>query len=210
MVYSLLPGGVGAAGAAALPCERAREHRLRHAGVPAARRRGGGQARQLPRLHHQAAPGLRDVPQPQRPNPSSPDPSRSRSPNPNPNPSPSPNPDQVLGQNGASLSGGQKQRVAIARALIRDPAVLLLDEATSALDPESARLVEAALRDASRDRSVVLTTHKLSQARLADRIVVMQYGAIAEEGSHAELVAKRGLYYEMLNTGTGNDDDELP
>jgi|TARA_B110001469_G_scaffold107105_1_gene107192 ABC-type multidrug transport system fused ATPase/permease subunit len=116
----------------------------------------------------------------------------------------------VLGQNGASLSGGQKQRVAIARALIRDPAVLLLDEATSALDPESARLVEAALRDASRDRSVVLTTHKLSQARLADRIVVMQYGAIAEEGSHAELVAKRGLYYEMLNTGTGDDhDDEI-
>ena len=119
-------------------------------------------------------------------------------------------PYQVLGQNGASLSGGQKQRVAIARALIRDPAVLLLDEATSALDPESARLVEAALRDASRDRSVVLTTHKLSQARLADRIVVMQYGAIAEEGSHAELVAKRGLYYEMLNTGTGDGDDELP
>jgi len=118
--------------------------------------------------------------------------------------------DTVLGQNGASLSGGQKQRVAIARALIRDPAVLLLDEATSALDPESARLVEAALRDASRDRSVVLTTHKLSQARLADRIVVMQYGAIAEEGSHAELVAKRGLYYEMLNTGTGDDhDDEI-
>ena len=121
-----------------------------------------------------------------------------------------PSPNQVLGQNGASLSGGQKQRVAIARALIRDPAVLLLDEATSALDPESARLVEAALRDASRDRSVVLTTHKLSQARLADRIVVMQYGAIAEEGSHAELVAKRGLYYEMLNTGTGDGDDELP
>ena len=206
MVYSLLAGGVGAAGAAALPCERAREHCLRHAGVPAARCRGGGQARQLPRLHHQAAPRLRDGPRQRRPNPS---------PDPSPSPSPSPSPDltstphQVLGQNGASLSGGQKQRVAIARALIRDPAVLLLDEATSALDPESARLVEAALRDASRDRSVVLTTHKLSQARLADRIVVMQHGAIAEEGSHAELVAKRGLYYEMLNTGTGDDDDEL-
>ena len=69
-------------------------------------------------------------------------------------------------------------------------------------------IVKMATQDQS--CSVVLTTHKLSQARLADRIVVMQYGAIAEEGSHAELVAKRGLYYEMLNTGTGNDDDELP
>ena len=107
----------------------------------------------------------------------------------------------VVGDSGAGLSGGQRQRVAIARALLRDPAVLMLDEATSALDPESARLVEAALQRASANRSVILTTHKLEQARRCDRIAVMDGGALIEIGTHEELVARRGRYWEMLTRG---------
>ena len=87
-----------------------------------------------------------------------------------------------IGAAGASLSGGQKQRVAIARALVRDPSLLLLDEATSALDPESAVLVEAAIRRASENRTVLFTTHSASQAVNADRIVVMSHGAVVSRG----------------------------
>ena len=104
---------------------------------------------------------------------------------------------------GGSLSGGQRQRVAIARALLRDPAVLMLDEPTSALDPTSAELVEEALRSASEERSVVLITHKIAQAAMCDRILVLEQGRLVEEGTHAELVKKGGRYYEMLQQGTG-------
>ena len=108
-----------------------------------------------------------------------------------------------IGASGGSLSGGQRQRVAIARALLRDPAVLMLDEPTSALDPTSAELVEEALRTASQKRSVVLITHKIAQASMCDRILVLERGRLVEEGTHAELVGKRGRYYDMLVQGTG-------
>ena len=104
----------------------------------------------------------------------------------------------ILGTNGASLSGGQRQRIAIARAILREPKVLLLDEATSALDPESGRLVQDALHAASSDCAVVLTTHKLDQAALSDRIVVMLDGNVVEEGAHADLVSKGGYYWSLL------------
>lgn len=106
-----------------------------------------------------------------------------------------------IGVSGSTLSGGQRQRVAIARALLRDPAVLMLDEPTSALDPASAELVEEALRRASARRSVVLITHKPSQAALCDRVVVLENGRVTEEGSPAQLMAQRGRYWEMTQGG---------
>jgi len=117
--------------------------------------------------------------------------------------------DTHIGASGGDLSGGQRQRVAIARALLRDPALLMLDEPTSALDAVSAELVEEALRRASRTRSIVLITHKISQAALCDRIIVLELGRVVEEGSHAELVAKGGRYYEMLMQGTGGSSPGL-
>mmetsp|Transcript_150680 Transcript_150680/g.280967 ORF Transcript_150680/g.280967 Transcript_150680/m.280967 type:complete len:741 (-) Transcript_150680:33-2255(-) len=106
-----------------------------------------------------------------------------------------------VGASGASLSGGQKQRIALARALVRDPALLLLDEPTSALDPESARAVEAALLRASERCTVMFTTHKLEQAQLADRIIMMSDGKIVEEGTHEELLRNNGIYAAYVRGG---------
>lgn len=107
-----------------------------------------------------------------------------------------------VGARGTKLSGGQRQRVAIARALIRDPMVLLLDEATSALDTESEQVVQAALGEASRggNRSTVAVAHRLSTVRDADCIFVFQAGRIVEMGTHAELLGKRGCYFEMCKS----------
>ena len=102
---------------------------------------------------------------------------------------------------GAALSGGQRQRIAIARALVRDPALLLLDEATSALDPVSQRRVQAAIERASGRRSVVFTTHKVNEARTADRILVMARGRLIEAGTHQELSAAQGAYAQLLRAG---------
>ncbi|KAF7560030.1 hypothetical protein G7046_g4121 [Stylonectria norvegica] len=102
------------------------------------------------------------------------------------------------GNQGLSLSGGQRQRIAIARALIRKPRLLLLDEATSALDTESERVVKEALDRAAEGRTTVAVAHRLSTIRDADVIVVFAGGRIVQMGRHEELVARRGLYYEMV------------
>ena len=105
--------------------------------------------------------------------------------------------DTFMGEGGARLSGGQRQRIAIARALLRDAPLLLLDEATSALDAESERLVQDALDRLMEQRTTIVIAHRLATVRAADRIVVMDQGRIVEEGTHATLNARGGLYARL-------------
>jgi subfamily B ATP-binding cassette protein MsbA len=110
--------------------------------------------------------------------------------------------DSVIGELGMQLSGGQRQRLAIARALLKNAPILILDEATSALDTDSERLVQEALENLMATRTTIVIAHRLSTVRRADRIVVMVEGAIAEEGSHEELIAKNGEYSRLCSLQT--------
>jgi subfamily B ATP-binding cassette protein MsbA len=105
--------------------------------------------------------------------------------------------DTPIGDHGAQLSGGQRQRISIARALLKDAPVLILDEATSALDTEAERRIQSALESLMRGRTVLVIAHRLSTIEAADCIVVMDDGRVAEQGSHAELIARSGLYAQL-------------
>ncbi len=104
----------------------------------------------------------------------------------------------IVGEKGYTLSGGERQRVAIARALLHDPRVLILDEATSSLDTETEKNIQDALRKLTAGRTTIAIAHRLSTLRNANRLVVLDRGTVAEVGSHEELMAKKGLYFELV------------
>lgn len=118
----------------------------------------------------------------------------------------------MIGERGASLSGGQKQRIVIARSIISNPKVLLLDEATSALDPKAEKIVQKALNNIAKGRTMIVIAHRLSTIQTADKIVVMSKGEVIEQGTHLELLQQRGAYSRLVqaqNLGYDSDEDMI-
>jgi len=120
-------------------------------------------------------------------------------------------PDQYethITESGSNLSGGQRQRIAIARALITEAPIMILDEPTSALDPNNERAITHTLNSLKGKRTIILVSHRLSTVVECDQIFMMQHGEIIERGTHAQLVAKRGAYYEMARHQLQIEDDQ--
>ena len=112
--------------------------------------------------------------------------------------------DTLIGERGVRLSGGQKQRIAIARAVLKDSPVLILDEATSAVDNETEALIQQAIDELSKSRTVIVIAHRLSTVMKADNIIVLENGEITEQGTHAELLENNGLYARLCSVNKNN------
>ena len=104
----------------------------------------------------------------------------------------------MIGENGSRLSGGERQRISIARALLKDAPIVLLDEATASLDVENETHVQAALSELLQGKTVLVIAHRMRTVDNADKIVVLDRGCIAEEGTHRELTERKGMYYRLV------------
>ena len=111
--------------------------------------------------------------------------------------------DAMVGERGVKLSGGQRQRIAIARAILKDAPILILDEATSALDSESEKLIQESLTDLMEGKTVIAIAHRLSTISHLDRLIVMDYGQIIQDGTHDELIKAGGLYAKLWSMQSG-------
>jgi len=112
----------------------------------------------------------------------------------------------VVGERGVTLSGGQKERTALARALVRDPQILILDDALASVDIHTEEEILKGLRAVMRERTTILIAHRISTVQHADHIVVLEDGVVAEEGTHAQLVARKGIYADMYKRQHLNEE----
>jgi subfamily B ATP-binding cassette protein MsbA len=115
--------------------------------------------------------------------------------------------DTIVGERGVKLSGGQRQRISIARAILAEPRILILDEATSSLDSESEQLIQQGLSYLMQGRTTFVIAHRLSTIRRADQIMVMEQGQIVERGTHAQLYAAHGRYYDLYTRQHGVEEN---
>jgi subfamily B ATP-binding cassette protein MsbA len=115
--------------------------------------------------------------------------------------------DTIVGERGVKLSGGQRQRISIARAILAEPRILILDEATSSLDSESEQMIQHGLSYLMQGRTTFVIAHRLSTIRRGDQIMVMEQGQIVERGTHAQLYAARGRYYDLYTRQHGVEEN---
>ena len=108
--------------------------------------------------------------------------------------------DTIIGEGGASLSGGEKQRISIARAIMKDAPIIILDEATANVDPENERDLIAAIKELTKEKTVIMIAHRLKTVRNADQIIVIDKGKIAEKGKHSDLANQNGIYARFISS----------